>query len=143
MPDVATSFSFSRSTSRQIRCSSMCSRLYVFPHRLVCDQACFTDTCLQWDSVDKSAIQEKKIRVNWLPAMENGHAGPAVTPVRHSLANGVRSLFQMPKPLNFCWLEFLTTVTGRADTRCAPASLLLPKRKQHFGDQQRYYSLGG
>lgn len=54
---------------------------------------------LQWDSVDKAAIQERKIRVNWLPALqENGHPNPAVTPVRQSLANGVCVLLLRDNP---------------------------------------------
>jgi hypothetical protein len=46
-----------------------------------------SEESLQWDTVEKTAIQEKKIRVNWLA----GPDGPAVvaTPNRHSLANGV------------------------------------------------------
>ncbi|KAJ9130403.1 VAMP-associated protein [Coniochaeta hoffmannii] len=53
-----------------------------------------------WDSVEKSAIQERKIRVNWLPAFnqENGNPNPAVTPVRNSLANGVEATPDAPPP---------------------------------------------
>lgn len=54
-----------------------------------------------WDSVEKSAIQEKKIRVNWLPAFEhgsNGHLGVASTPVRQPLGNGVEATPDAPPP---------------------------------------------
>ena len=90
MPDAATSSSFSRLALPEIRSWTIFSRSYIYP-------LCFpsrdseADSVLQWDSVEKSAIQERKIRVNWLPAFsqENGQSNPAVTPVRHSLANGV------------------------------------------------------
>lgn len=37
--------------------------------------------------------------MNWLPALqENGHGNSAVTPVRHSLANGVESTPDAPPP---------------------------------------------
>jgi hypothetical protein len=41
--------------------------------------------------VEKSDIQEKKIRVVWQPASGEDQSGAAVTPARHSLANGVCS----------------------------------------------------
>lgn len=70
----------------------MFNKLYITPP-FVFKVRILTSVLLQWDSVDKSAIQERKIRVNWLPALqENGQPNPAVTPVRHSLANGVRTL---------------------------------------------------
>ncbi|KAK4456955.1 PapD-like protein [Cladorrhinum samala] len=40
-----------------------------------------------WDGVEKSAIQERKIRVNWLPAQEDGRADAVSTPARRSLSN--------------------------------------------------------
>ncbi|KAK3680622.1 PapD-like protein [Podospora appendiculata] len=51
-----------------------------------------------WDSVEKSAIQEKKIRVLWLAAVEDGHIAAVSTPVRRSLANGVESTPDAPPP---------------------------------------------
>ena len=49
-----------------------------------------------WDSVEKSSIQERKIRVTFVPA----NAGPpdrsVSTPVRNSLANGVESTPEPP-----------------------------------------------
>jgi len=41
--------------------------------------------------VEKSDILEKKIRVVWQPASGEDQSGAAVTPARHSLANGVCS----------------------------------------------------
>ncbi|KAK3996689.1 vesicle-associated protein 2-2 [Cladorrhinum sp. PSN332] len=40
-----------------------------------------------WDGVEKSAIQERKIRVIWMPPQEDGRAEAVSTPVRRSLAN--------------------------------------------------------
>lgn len=92
MPDAAISFSSSQSALPEIRSSTMFNKLYITPP-FVFKVRILTSVLLQWDSVDKSAIQERKIRVNWLPALqENGQPNPAVTPVRHSLANGVRTL---------------------------------------------------
>lgn len=51
-----------------------------------------------WDSVDKGAVLEKKIRVNWLPPLENGHSVPAFTPIRQSLANGFEATPEVPQP---------------------------------------------
>ncbi|KAK4179904.1 PapD-like protein [Triangularia setosa] len=49
----------------------------------------FTNVQQIWDGVHKSAIQERKIRVSWLAANEDGNAEPGVsTPPRRSLANG-------------------------------------------------------
>lgn len=49
-----------------------------------------------WDSVEKSAIQERKIRVTFLPA-EGGKPDPAITtPVRRSLANGTEATPDAP-----------------------------------------------
>ncbi|KAL1854798.1 hypothetical protein VTK73DRAFT_8696 [Phialemonium thermophilum] len=46
-----------------------------------------------WETVDKSSVQEKKIRVTWLPPLEEGSKGQpaAATPARRSLANGVEA----------------------------------------------------
>ena len=46
---------------------------------------------LQFDSTEKSAISERKIRVNWLPASsDEGQAPPtiAVTPSKQTSVNG-------------------------------------------------------
>ena len=43
----------------------------------------------KWDSVDRSTIQERKIRVVWLPPSPDGHLDVAATPVRQHLSNGV------------------------------------------------------
>ncbi|KAK3377715.1 PapD-like protein [Podospora didyma] len=53
----------------------------------------FTNVAQIWDSVPKSAVQEKKIRVTWLSPSDSGlgHAGAISTPVRHSLSNGVEA----------------------------------------------------
>lgn len=68
-----------------------------------------------WDSVEKSAIQERKIRVNWLPPLqENGHNNAAVTPVRHSLANGVESTPDAPPPAYSSPSETTTKSSSKA-----------------------------
>lgn len=62
----------------------------------------FTNVQQIWESVDKSSVQEKKIRVNWLPASEEGlqagGAATAATPIRRSLANGVEATPDAPPP---------------------------------------------
>ncbi|KAK4224405.1 vesicle-associated protein 2-2 [Podospora fimiseda] len=42
-----------------------------------------------WDGVEKSAIQERKIRVTWLPPQEEGRTEAVSTPARRSLGNVV------------------------------------------------------
>ncbi|KAL2262462.1 hypothetical protein VTK26DRAFT_1246 [Humicola hyalothermophila] len=44
-----------------------------------------------WDSVPKSAVQEKKIRVSWLPPADEGRLQPTATPSRQAAANGVEA----------------------------------------------------
>lgn len=45
---------------------------------------------LQWDSVDKSSVQEKKIKVVFLPAAGSEPSAVAATPVKQPhLTNGV------------------------------------------------------
>jgi len=51
-----------------------------------------------WDSVDKAAIQEKKIRVSFLPAEGGADAPSAATPVRESLTNGADATPDAPPP---------------------------------------------
>ncbi|KAK3942233.1 vesicle-associated protein 2-2 [Diplogelasinospora grovesii] len=58
----------------------------------------FTNVQQIWDSVEKSAVQEKKIRVNWLPPSGEGHADAAVTPLRHTVTNGVDGTPDVPPP---------------------------------------------
>lgn len=49
----------------------------------------FTNVAQIWDSVERSAIQEKKIRVLWLaPSQESAALQPAATPIRRQVANG-------------------------------------------------------
>ncbi|AEO63601.1 uncharacterized protein THITE_2109088 [Thermothielavioides terrestris NRRL 8126] len=48
----------------------------------------FTNVAQIWESVEKSAIQEKKIRVAWLPPAQEAPSQPAVTPIRRQVANG-------------------------------------------------------
>ncbi|SPQ20906.1 69b9b279-f862-42b1-9a94-8cd192c83ca1 [Thermothielavioides terrestris] len=48
----------------------------------------FTNVAQIWESVEKSAIQEKKIRVAWLPPAQEVPSQPAVTPIRRQVANG-------------------------------------------------------
>ena len=44
----------------------------------------------KWDSVDRSTIQEKKIRVTWLAPSSAGQLlDVTATPVRQNLSNGV------------------------------------------------------
>lgn len=51
----------------------------------------------KWEAVPKSAVQEKKIRVNFLPAAGSEPAGVAATPVKQShLTNGVSFHHQDP-----------------------------------------------
>ncbi len=47
-----------------------------------------TDVMTQWDSVAKTDILEKKIRVSWLPSEDDKPGSATATPVRH-LTNGV------------------------------------------------------
>ncbi|KAM7207599.1 vesicle-associated protein 2-2 [Naviculisporaceae sp. PSN 640] len=59
----------------------------------------FTNVQQIWDSVDRSSIQEKKIRVNWLAPSEDGHLDqPASTPLRPSAPNGVEATPDVPPP---------------------------------------------
>jgi len=58
----------------------------------------FTNVAQIWEGVDKSDIQEKKIRVTWLPPSGDDQSAPAATPVRHSLANGVDETPSGPPP---------------------------------------------
>ncbi|KAM7185830.1 vesicle-associated protein 2-2 [Rhypophila sp. PSN 637] len=58
----------------------------------------FTNVQQIWDSVDRSSIQEKKIRVSWLAPSEDGHPEPAATPLRQSTANGVDGTPDVPPP---------------------------------------------
>ncbi|KAL2158207.1 hypothetical protein VTH06DRAFT_4527 [Thermothelomyces fergusii] len=48
----------------------------------------FTNVQQIWDSVDKAAIQEKKIRVNWLPAPNEEPSHTVGTPVRKGTVDG-------------------------------------------------------
>lgn len=60
------------------------------------DEPALTNTS-QWDGVDKSQIQEKKIRVLWLPAFGEETTSPvAATPIRPSTSNRVRLPFAYP-----------------------------------------------
>ncbi|KAB5554409.1 PapD-like protein [Coniochaeta sp. 2T2.1] len=83
-----------------------------------------------WDSVDKAAIQERKIRVNWLPALtENGHLNPG-TPVRHSLANsGVENTPDAPPPAYSSPSENNTMASSKA---AAPQAE--PEAKREFAE---------
>ncbi|KAH6641767.1 PapD-like protein [Chaetomium tenue] len=47
----------------------------------------FTNVTQIWDGVEKSAVQEKKIRVAWLPPHE-GASQPVATPIRQTATNG-------------------------------------------------------
>ncbi|KAK4448250.1 vesicle-associated protein 2-2 [Podospora aff. communis PSN243] len=58
----------------------------------------FTNVSQIWDTVEKSDIQEKKIRVVWQPASGEDQSSAAVTPARHSLANGVEANPEVPPP---------------------------------------------
>lgn len=58
----------------------------------------FVNVAQIWDSVEKSDILEKKIRVVWQPASGEDQSGAAVTPARHSLANGVEATPEVPPP---------------------------------------------
>ncbi|KAH8893516.1 VAMP-associated protein [Thozetella sp. PMI_491] len=58
----------------------------------------FTNVQQIWDGVEKSAVQEKKIRVTWL-APSDGVADAAATPARPvSLANGIDDTPNVPPP---------------------------------------------
>ncbi|AEO57077.1 hypothetical protein MYCTH_2091488 [Thermothelomyces thermophilus ATCC 42464] len=48
----------------------------------------FTNVQHIWDGIEKSAIQEKKIRVSWLPPASEAPSHPVATPVRQAAANG-------------------------------------------------------
>lgn len=59
----------------------------------------------QWDSVEKSAVQERKIRVIFLPAGGADHVAAVATPVRQPhLSNGVSFFVNTPPqiPPNTC-----------------------------------------
>ncbi|EOO01915.1 putative msp domain-containing protein [Phaeoacremonium minimum UCRPA7] len=57
----------------------------------------FTSVQQIWDSVEKAQIQEKKIRVNFLPAGDSA-TGPGATPIRQHLSNGVEATPDAPPP---------------------------------------------
>ncbi|KAK4040307.1 PapD-like protein [Parachaetomium inaequale] len=48
----------------------------------------FSNVTQIWDGVERSAIQEKKIRVTWLGPSSEGPSHPVATPVRQMAANG-------------------------------------------------------
>ncbi|KAL2021795.1 hypothetical protein VTK56DRAFT_6569 [Thermocarpiscus australiensis] len=50
----------------------------------------FTNVAQIWDTVEKSAIQEKKIRVAWLPPSEDSVQEHATTPMRRPVTNGAQ-----------------------------------------------------
>ncbi|KAK0652968.1 PapD-like protein [Cercophora newfieldiana] len=58
----------------------------------------FVNVTQIWDSVEKSDIVEKKIRVVWQAASGEDQSGVAATPVRNSLANGVEATPDAPPP---------------------------------------------
>jgi hypothetical protein len=88
MLDAATSFSSNLLPLQATRSLQTSPRLCV--HKVFPDYAHLL-TLVKWDSVEKSDIQEKKIRVVWQAASSEDQSGLAATPVRHSLANGVRN----------------------------------------------------
>ncbi|KAK4147944.1 PapD-like protein [Dichotomopilus funicola] len=51
----------------------------------------FTNVTQIWDGVERSAIQEKKIRVTWLAPANDGAAHSVATPVRSTAVNGFES----------------------------------------------------
>lgn len=54
---------------------------------------------IQWDGVDKSQVQEKKIRVLWLPPFGEETTSPvAATPIRPSTSSRVRLPFAYITP---------------------------------------------
>jgi hypothetical protein len=71
--------------------------------------------------VDKSAVQEKKIRVAWLPPFEHvgADAPAATTPLRHSLANGVEATPDLPPPA-YSSPEVENPVAGAAPSETEP-----------------------
>lgn len=56
----------------------------------------FTNVTQIWDTVDRQAIQERKIRVTWLAPSSDGHLQAAATPVRQNLSNGVGATPEAP-----------------------------------------------
>jgi len=84
-------------------------------------------TYLQWDSVAKSDIQERKIRVTFLPGEEGATSGAsAATPIRHNLANGVCVGF-LSHVGSFSLTD--TSPPGRGHTRRSSAGLLVSARR--------------
>ena len=78
-----------------IRSSPTSLKLWVLS-RTQEDEHVLTNTS-QWDGADKSQIQEKKIRVLWLPAFGEETTSPvAATPIRPSTSNRVRLPFAYP-----------------------------------------------
>lgn len=81
--------------------SIVCFTGFPGPHVLVTCQEQNTDPSLvsQWESVEKSAIQEKKIRVSFLAPGGGEPAGVAATPLKQQphLTNGVVSLSFSPE----------------------------------------------
>lgn len=72
-----------------------------------------------WDSVEKSQIQEKKIRVTFQPAEGNDNAGPTATPIRNNLSNGVEAT---PEPHSYASpSETDTTNTDPAPPAYSPS----------------------
>lgn len=49
----------------------------------------------QWDRVEKGDVQERKIRVSFLPAEDPDAVAPTVTPARQTATNGVSRVFTL------------------------------------------------
>ncbi len=79
---------------------------------------------MQWDSVAKSEIQEKKIRVTFLPADDSKATAAAATPVRQTHTNGVSNHGQAKSEL----VVLTAMCTGRGDSRGAAPSVLVSSR---------------
>ncbi|KAK0727006.1 PapD-like protein [Lasiosphaeria miniovina] len=61
----------------------------------------FTNVAQIWESVDKAAIQEKKIRVSWLLPLDGSHGQQpesVSTPVRYPHSNGVEATPDVAPP---------------------------------------------
>ncbi|KAJ9156640.1 Vesicle-associated protein 2-2 [Pleurostoma richardsiae] len=72
-----------------------------------------------WDTVEKASVQEKKIRVSFLPPADD-KLGAAATPVRHSLTNGVEATPEVPPPAYSSPGEQATTPLPPSSRETAP-----------------------
>ncbi|KAK0720903.1 PapD-like protein [Lasiosphaeris hirsuta] len=72
----------------------------------------FTNVAQIWDSVERSAIIEKKIRVTWLPPTGEDHLGAVTTPSRQAFTNGVEATPETSAPPAYSSPQEDSTITS-------------------------------